>query len=175
MTIKVILFCSQHVASPPGCCHPVVVSANTLTSLKQMRKALKRQKTWSSQSLNVSLILTITVSIGCFDTPQARPRTHPAGLHLHVPFGPNHVVLVGGHRHTGPGAEAGVAGSQRPAAKRTVVKKRSTRWRSVCVCVTCHSLLLPSQLLLQVPAWRLAPRAAHRKQEVDTVRATSSI
>lgn len=31
-----------------------------------------------------------------------------------------------------------------------------------------HPLLLPSQLLLQVPAWRLASRAADRKQEVRT-------
>lgn len=47
--------------------------------------------------------------------PKAPPpsSTHPAGLHLHVPFGSDHVVFVGGHGDAGSGTEAGVAGSQR--------------------------------------------------------------
>lgn len=44
--------------------------------------------------------------------------SHPAGLHLHVPLGPDHVVLVGGHGNAGPGTKAGVAGSQRSMARR---------------------------------------------------------
>lgn len=38
--------------------------------------------------------------------------THPAGVHLHVPLGPDHVVLVGGHGDPGPGTEAGLTRPQ---------------------------------------------------------------
>lgn len=38
--------------------------------------------------------------------------SHPARIHLHVPLGPDHVVLVGGHRDPGPGTESGVTGPQ---------------------------------------------------------------
>lgn len=38
--------------------------------------------------------------------------SHPAGLHLHVPLGPDHIVLVGGHRDPGSGTESGVTRSQ---------------------------------------------------------------
>lgn len=37
---------------------------------------------------------------------------HPAWVHFHVPLGPNHIVLVGGHWDPSPGTESRVTGSQ---------------------------------------------------------------
>lgn len=37
---------------------------------------------------------------------------HPAGVHLHVPLGPDHIVLVGGHWDSSPGTESRVTGSE---------------------------------------------------------------
>lgn len=47
---------------------------------------------------------------------QSQPSagSHPARVHFHVPLGPDHVVLVGGHGDPGPGTEAGVSRPQGP-------------------------------------------------------------
>lgn len=102
--------------------------------------------------------------------PSFRPLqgtcTHPAGLHLYVPLGSHNVVFVGGHRHPSPGAEPGVTWSQRSAGGRRSVNMMLT----VRVIVNSlepnnHLLLLPGQLLLQVPARRLTPRAEQRETQ----------
>lgn len=51
--------------------------------------------------------------------PQSLAPSHPAGLHLHVPFGPDHVVFVGGHGDTSPGTEARIARSQGSVGERS--------------------------------------------------------
>lgn len=84
---------------------------------------------------------------------QDTASAYPGGLHLHIPLGPDHVVLVGGHWHPRTGTEPRVPGPESPMEKKDVTvmdeSERSKATQCALLWNTLHTTA--SKTSTQVP------------------------